>query len=303
MRLLPFRGKTKSFLLSLLLLSLLGTAYNTGIDGLSDVVSTPGKFFGGIGKFFSGDGHSADIYDAGNAGTLDTYDVARLTAGDIRDNIILKKQGYTVQYSLHDGVPRWVSWHLKKENLGGSVERTDEFLADEAVPSDFRVEPYDYKGSGYDRGHMCPAADNKYSEQAMRESFLMTNMCPQNHTLNAESWERLEKACRRWAGLWGDIYVVCGPVFQGHQRKTIGVYHSVKVPDGFFKAVLCMKPGKEKSIAFLYANTAERQTMEETCCSVDEIEALIGIDLFCNVPERQQAWIESSYNLRAWDRK
>lgn len=302
MRLFSFRrGRGKMFLYAIIFAALCGGTYTQGISGISEALYSPGKVFSSIKNFFSPSESGASLFVTEDSGLLDSYDVARLTAGDVRETMILKKQGYTVQYSLRDGIPCWVSWHLKKENLNGPVERTDEFLADDEIPSRYRVESYDYKGSGYDRGHMCPAADNKYSEQAMKESFLMTNMCPQNHTLNAESWERLEKACRRWAGRWGDVYVVCGPVFQGHERKTIGKEHEVRVPDGFFKAVLCMQPGKEKSIAFLYANTSQRQTMEGAMCSVDDIEALIGMDLFCNVPEPLQTRIEGSYDLRAWD--
>ena len=304
MRFISFRRRKDKLLLgAVLFAALCGGAYTQGISGISEALYSPGKIFNSFRGLFSGRNSSTVIYDGFSNGILDGYEIARLTAGDVRDNIILKRQGYTVQFSLRDGIPCWVSWHLMKDHLNGSVERTDEFLADSDVPSDYRVDPSDYRGSGYDRGHMCPAADNKYSEQAMKESFLMTNMCPQNHTLNAESWERLEKACRRWASRWGDVYVVCGPVFQGHQRKTIGKEHTVCVPDGFFKAILCMKPGKEKAIAFLYANTGERQTMEAASCSVDDIENLVGMDLFCNVPEPLQTRIESCSDLRVWDKK
>ena len=133
-------------------------------------------------------------------------------------------------------IPNYVAWTLTPERFEETVSRTDKFLPDPEV--DDPVTTDDYKRSGYDRGHLCPAADNKWNEQAMEESFYMTNICPQNHNLNGGDWKELEEACRDWTMEWGKLYVVAGPILHDGQHKRIGESRVV-VPDAFFKVVLC----------------------------------------------------------------
>ena len=114
-------------------------------------------------------------------------------------------------------------WHgtLTAAHTNGPAKRKGiPFQADEDIPAP-RVDTYDYMRSGYDRGHMCPAADNHWSQRAMEQSFLMTNVCPQNPALNSGLWNSIENQCRTWAEEYGDVYIVCGPIYLNQKHKTI----------------------------------------------------------------------------------
>ena len=112
---------------------------------------------------------------------------------------ILRRTGYTVSYNSNRRVPNWVAWCLTPKRLTGSSKRSDaKFHEDTDVPEPRAVD-FDYVRSGYDRGHMCPAGDNKWSALAMDESFLFTNVCPQAPQLNRGDWNEMEQACRKWA--------------------------------------------------------------------------------------------------------
>lgn len=211
---------------------------------------------------------------------------------------ILTRKAYTVSYNKDTRLPNWVAWHLTKSHASGDVPRAKgAFREDEEVPTP-RATRDDYYNSQYDRGHMCPAGDNKWDETAMYESFLLTNMCPQNHGLNDGDWKELEEQCRKWAEDYGDIYIVCGPLLQDAKHKTIGK-NKVVVPEAFFKVVLCTA-GTPKAIGFVYENKKGNRAMVDYTKTVDEIEALTGIDFFPALPDDIEAVIEATCNLKDW---
>lgn len=111
---------------------------------------------------------------------------------------ILHRKGYITSYNREHKIPNWVAWELTPEKLIERESRTDKFLPDPDLPENQAVTTDDYKRSGMDRGHMCPAGDNRWHWKAMQESFYMTNICPQNHNLNRGDWKELEDACRLW---------------------------------------------------------------------------------------------------------
>lgn len=138
------------------------------------------------------------------------------------NEIILKRKGYTASYNPITKLPNWVAWHLTAAHADGDAKRKgNTFHEDTDVPEP-RANTYDYIRSGYDRGHMCPAGDNKWNALAMEQTFLMTNICPQDHVLNIGDWNNLETQCRQWAKQYGDIYIVCGPILYTGKHKTIG---------------------------------------------------------------------------------
>lgn len=217
-----------------------------------------------------------------------------------RPEQIIVHTGFVVSYNKNHNTPNWSAWNLTAEHAYGDIPRGNKFWADENVPMAYRVEYYEYKGSGYDRGHMCPAGDNKWSRDAMHDSFYMTNMCPQDPQLNGESWRLLEEACRRWVMTERSLYIVCGPVYRGISHEQIGTEHKIDVPEAFFKAVLSLRSGHEKAIAFLYENTSRNQSMGSTAMSVDEIEKIIGMDLFHNLDDDLESKLESQYSVSEW---
>lgn len=211
---------------------------------------------------------------------------------------MLRRAGYTASYNKATKLPNWVAWHLTADRTTGPAKRSGvDFQADMDVPAP-RAEDSDYYGSGYDRGHMCPAADNKYSEKAMEESFLFTNMCPQNGNLNRGDWNEMEQACRRWAKEYGGVYIVCGPILYKGKHKTIGK-NKVVVPEAFFKVVL--RTGENpKAIGFIYKNAEGNRPKGDYVNTVDEVERITGIDFFTSLPDDVENKVEATADIADW---
>ncbi len=213
---------------------------------------------------------------------------------------IVEHTGFTLSFNREHNNPNWAAWELTADEAKGTLPRANDFEPDPKLPENHQVTHADYTRSGYDRGHMVPAADMKWDSKAMNDCFYMSNICPQTHALNAGGWETLESACRRWAKQEGSIYIVCGPIYKGNKHKTIGKNLKITVPEGFFKVVLSMREGKEKAIGFYYANSNAKQTMAQTATTVDEIETLTGMDFFINIDDHLEERIESTFSLKQW---
>lgn len=211
---------------------------------------------------------------------------------------ILKRTGYVASYNKATLLPNWVAWHLTAERTEGSAKRSGvDFAEDTEVPEP-RATDWDYYNSGYDRGHMCPAADNKWSKKAMEESFLFTNMCPQNGNLNRGDWNEMEMACRKWAKKYGDLYIVCGPILYKGKHKTIGK-NKVVVPEAFFKVVL-RTGDNPQAIGFIYKNTSGNRPKDSYVNTVDEVERITGIDFFPSLPDDVEKKVEAECDLGLW---
>lgn len=209
---------------------------------------------------------------------------------------ILVRTGYITSYNKDTRCPNWTAWRLTSDHTSGPYKRKGvSFHEDDEVPFP-KAQNADYQRSGYDRGHMCPSGDNKWSQQAQEDCFLFTNMCPQSHDLNSGDWNDLEQKCRKWAEREGSIYIVCGPVFR--QKKTIG-RSKVAVPDGFYKVVLCMN-GTPKAIGFYYDNEDGRRPLSAYVHTVDDIERMTGIDFFASLPDAIENRVEASADAKEW---
>lgn len=208
-----------------------------------------------------------------------------------RDEIVLKRIGYTVSYNNTYKTPNWVAWELTREETQGKEDRKDKFVPDPDLPEP-RVEHADYTRSGYDRGHMAPAADMKWSEEAMAQSFYMSNICPQNQKLNRDDWGDLEETCREWAKKYGRVYIVCGPIYDKKNPKRIGK-HQVAVPDRFFKVVLIENRKNPMAMGFLFDNAAHHQALEKYMVTVDSVEAVTKLDFFSKLSDRVENRIEA----------
>lgn len=213
---------------------------------------------------------------------------------------VVRHTGFTLLYDTRHNTPAWVAWKLTAAHTDGAQQRSQKFWADPAIPRPYRVDYYDYKDSGYDRGHMCPAGDNKWSQQAMYDCFYMSNMCPQDHSLNSGAWGKLESACRTWAKAEGSVYIVCGPVYNKGTHEKIGIDHVIDVPEGFFKAVVSLRKGKEKAIAFYFTNDANNPSYTKLAMTVDEIEKKCGFDLFADLDDELENRIEAKADIKDW---
>ena len=213
---------------------------------------------------------------------------------------IVRKKAYIVSYNKDTKIPNWVAWHLTAEHVDGPVERGNRFYEDDEVPAP-RATLEDYKGSGWSRGHLCPAGDNKWDEVAMRESFSLINVCPQNKSLNSGLWNSMEMDCRQWAKRFKDIYIVAGPVFYKKEHETIG-RNRVYVPEAFFKVVLCLR-GKPKAFGIVVKNNSGEKKKDIYYNSVDQVERITGIDFFPALPDDIENEVEANIDMNLWRKK
>jgi len=205
---------------------------------------------------------------------------------------------YTSSFNKEHKVPNYVSWSITPEELAANVSRSGYTFMEDPALKGISVSPMDYSRSGYDRGHMCPAADNTLSAEFMQESFYMTNICPQNHTLNEKTWANLERACRSWART-STVYVVCGPYFEGKPTTHLG-YNRVAVPTGFWKVLLRQVKGQWYAIGFIMPNKEVDDIYDHYAVSVDTVEKLTGFDFFSNLEDKVEKEIEASCDLSKW---
>lgn len=215
------------------------------------------------------------------------------------DKDVYEHMGYTVSYNSEYRIPNWVAYELQDSELYGDLDRAEKFTPDPLIKGRQAYDS-DYVGSGYDRGHLAPAGDMKWSSQAMQESFYLSNVCPQNHNLNAGVWNDLEKQVRKEARYYGKVWVVCGPIVDKNRYGKIGE-NKVQVPDWFFKALLAKnKDGEYISVAFVFPNEAGDNGLSSYAMSVNQLEKIIGMDLFYNLDNNIQEKVEETYDLWAW---
>lgn len=205
--------------------------------------------------------------------------------------------GMDVSFNADCHIPNWVSWELTEEKTNGTVPRGDEFFVDPEIKG--CAYDYDYRGSGYDRGHMAPAGDMKWSQKAMDECFSFANMCPQLHSLNNGSWKSLEEKCRTWAQIDGKIYIVCGPIMDDTPLEYIGD-SKVWVPRRFFKVIIAPYSTPARGIGFIMPNGTVVGGMQNCAVSIDEVEKLTGHDFFSTLPDDVEEQIESQCNFHQW---
>ena len=211
---------------------------------------------------------------------------------------ILRKTSYIVSYNKDTKCPNWVAWQLTAEHTDGPYKRLQNFHDEDDVPEP-RATLQDYKGSGWSRGHMCPAGDNKWNKEAMYDSFSLVNICPQNSSHNSGLWNSLEMDCRRWAQQYGEIYIVCGPVFMNQEHETIGE-NEVFVPEAFFKVVLCLN-GKPKAFGIITRNTEGNKKRDLYYNSIDQVERITGYDFFPALPDDIEESVESVVDMNLWN--
>ncbi len=212
---------------------------------------------------------------------------------------LINYNGFTVNYNSNDKIPFWVAYALEDHETEGENTRTGKkFRPDNSLPYP-QAEDNDYRNSGWARGHMAPAADFKWSKEAMDDTFYFTNCCPQDVSLNGGMWSTLEKKTRSYAKKYGRVYVVTGPIIGKKRNGTIGDGR-VTVPDSFFKALLIHNGKEYQSIAFVMKNGKQEGNMQKSAMSVNALEKRIGHDLFADLDDNIEEKIEESYKLAVW---
>ncbi len=214
-----------------------------------------------------------------------------------RPEQVIAHTGHTLSYNPEWRIPNWVAYELTKTETLGDIGRAKHFKPDPKV-NGFCPTTKSYSNSGFDRGHMAPAADMKWDSTAMRECFYMTNICPQNHNLNQGDWKELEEQVRDWAQQFGSLFIACGPIVSS-QPTTIGE-DNVVVPDAFYKVCLAQIDGEWRAIGFYFKNEAGSRDLRTYCRSVDEIESLVGIDFFPQLEDSIENKIEAVVEAKRW---
>ena len=210
--------------------------------------------------------------------------------------------GYSLLYSEKHESAVWVAYELTASETLRAYERTNKFLEDPFV-STGTADDFDYKGSGYDRGHLAPAADMGWSDIAMKESFYYSNMSPQLPGFNRGIWKKLEEQVRGWAQDYESIYVVTGPVLK-NGLPVIG-HNEVSVPEYYYKVILDYTLPDTKAIGFILPNESSNEPLNQFAVSIDSVEKFTGINFFPLLPDIQEKELESQLCLPcwSWDRK
>lgn len=212
-------------------------------------------------------------------------------------NQVIKHNFFTLSYHEAFEQAEWVAYELKATHISKTNKKRPYFIYDKKVKTK-SANYRNYKGSGYDRGHLCPAGDRKFSTQAFNETFFTSNITPQRHDFNSGIWNRLEQKTRYWAGKDKQLYIVTGGILK-KGLPTIG-QEKVAVPEHFYKILLDYSKPQIKAIAFLIPHKDSNAPLYQYVVSIDEIERLTAIDFFPDLPDAVEIPLEESSNYKNW---
>jgi endonuclease G len=210
---------------------------------------------------------------------------------------VVSHTGFALCYSEKHEQAEWVSYMLCRARLVRAAERSDRFVPDPKVKTR-SADNNDYKASGYDRGHLAPAADMAYSEITMRESFYYSNVSPQIPSFNRGIWKRLEEQVRSWADIHDTIWIATGPVLKS-SLPAIGP-NQVSVPELYYKAILVSNSNTTQAIAIVMPNQNSPRSIESYVITIDSLQRLTGIDFFSELPDELERTAEQKVDMKFW---
>ncbi len=226
-------------------------------------------------------------------------DLDKVTIDKDIPSAVKEYEGFTVNFNSQNKTPNYVAWILQGNETEGATSRSNKFWTDRELEG--CPDTRDYSRSGYDRGHMCPAGEQKWSDEAMHHSFVMANICPQKHELNTGAWKTLEDKERVWAKRDSAIVIVAGPIYDSSDKKTIG-NNKVRVPSAFFKVLLAPYATPMRAIGFVYPNMRCDGNMSSYAVTVDDVEKMTGLDFFAALPDNIENDIESVVSFKEWNK-
>lgn len=208
---------------------------------------------------------------------------------------------YSLSYNNTTRQPNWVMWQLDgNQVMKRKKDVWNEYHEDLDVEEKYRATLADYTSSGYDRGHMCPGGDCNWNDEGRDETFLLSNMCPQNPNLNRGDWKEIEIACRKWAQMYGSIYIVCGPIFfKSQEHERIGL-NRIPVPEAFFKVILCSDSINPKGIGFICRNTDGNRKKDFYVNSIKQVERVTGYMFFPKLDETTKEKVFDMNDISNW---
>lgn len=233
---------------------------------------------------------------AGNVGERELAVVVDSSAPD--DAVMLHYPGFDVYFSNTHRQPYYSAWILTPEHAVANVaKRSNNFRPDPDVARSATLA--DYRRSGYDRGHMAPSADFKYSQEAQDATFFLTNMSPQDNSLNTGAWANLEEQCRKWAKRDSTLIIIAGPILTDYLTESIGD-SKVTVPQRYFKVVLAPYAQPPRAIGFIMPNHYVQGGVQATVTTVDQVEEITGYDFFSALPDEVENVLEADANYSLW---
>jgi endonuclease G, mitochondrial len=216
------------------------------------------------------------------------------------NNYLIPGNYYTVSYNQDKGIPNWVSWTLTTNDIG-KTSRQNDFRPNEDLPNTWkRIMPNDYSGSGYDRGHLCPSADRSNSIEANSATFLMSNMTPQTHEMNAGPWEKLETYSRSLARRNTTLYIIAGQYGENGKLKN-----KVTIPTNFWKIIMVIPNGTQINqntrviaVDMPNINGIEEKGWRDYKTTVNQIEQKTGYKFLGNLPADIQKTLKLKVDSR-----
>lgn len=210
-------------------------------------------------------------------------------------------QGFSLSYDEEWEQAEWVAYILERKNLQQEWgDRPRNFSADPNVSTGSAVDN-DYRGSGYDRGHLAPFADFAWNDAQARETFYLSNISPQARQFNQGVWRELEELTRDWANRFKRLYVVTGPVMTEGPKGTIGRTNRIAIPAAYYKVLLDLDDPEQKGIGFVIPNEISFDPLPKYAMSIDQVEDITGIDFFSELmPKDQEQQLESVGNPDLW---
>jgi len=212
------------------------------------------------------------------------------------DNLISHTY-YSLSYSEEHKQAEWVYYKLNSSQLDPTVKRKNNFRKDPKIIKN-SADLNDYKNSGYDRGHLAPAADMKYNSDSMSESFYLSNVSPQSANFNRGIWKKIEEQIRDWSYMYGELIIITGPILQCENFGKIGA-NRVTIPKWYYKVVIDPDNYK-RNLAILIENTASSNSIKNYVITINQLEEFSGINFFYRLPDLIEESFESSKNLNLW---
>ncbi|MEY4539424.1 MAG: hypothetical protein RLZZ306_1181 [Bacteroidota bacterium] len=223
-------------------------------------------------------------------------DLEKYIPSSRKNTEIVMHRAFILSYQEEYELASWVLHRLVKEAVYGKEARSNVFLPDPMIESGSAV-TQDYSRSGYDRGHLCPAGDFRHNRTLEDETFFMSNMAPQVPDFNRGIWSDLENKVRSWVKKRGELIIVTGPILK-NGLPTIGKMNQISVPEKFYKIIY--DPANEEAIAFLFPNEGSVELVKSFTISIDDLEAMTGIDFFAKLPDSLEQKIEVGNNVNDW---
>jgi endonuclease G, mitochondrial len=221
-----------------------------------------------------------------------------LTFQALASEEIIKRKYYTLSYNEDHEVANWVSYELDHSRIRNCVKRNNNFRSDPDISTGSADED-DYRGSGYDRGHLVPAGDMKFTREAMSDTFYFSNMTPQPSKFNQTRWAQLENLMRSWALRYQKIWIVTGPVLRNN-LPVVGNRNRVSVPDTYFKVVLRKNGNSYEGIGFLMSTSIPYDELSSYATSINKVEELTQIDFFKFLDDKIEEDVEEKFNTSNW---